>query len=303
MNHYPHHIGDFDKATRHLTRIERSIYRDLIELYYDTEAELTLDLPALCRKIIARSNEESTAVEQVLNEFFIKTATGWFHSRCDQEIENYRLNNSQKAAAGRASAAKKAAKRQQALNGNPTDVERTLNGRSTDEEQTNNGTPTNQNQNQEPITNTPQSPPEVDDANTAGGDSKPSDFVPSKASAICIALRSEGIGSANSSNPELLALIDKGADIETFVAAAKASKGASSSFPYVLKVVRGQLQRAADIAGSPGRITPQAEHETPYQRQARERVAEFAPGLAKKTPAVDPFTITEAGNVIALGSR
>ena len=23
MKHYPHHIGDFDKATRHLTRIER----------------------------------------------------------------------------------------------------------------------------------------------------------------------------------------------------------------------------------------------------------------------------------------
>ena len=67
MKHYPHHIGDFDKATRHLTRIERSIYRDLIELYYDTEQQLTLDMPALCRRIIARTNEESTAVEQVLN--------------------------------------------------------------------------------------------------------------------------------------------------------------------------------------------------------------------------------------------
>ena len=30
MNYYPHHIGDFDYATRHLTRVERSIYRVLI---------------------------------------------------------------------------------------------------------------------------------------------------------------------------------------------------------------------------------------------------------------------------------
>ena len=29
MNFYQHHIGDFNNATRHLTRLERSIYRDL----------------------------------------------------------------------------------------------------------------------------------------------------------------------------------------------------------------------------------------------------------------------------------
>jgi uncharacterized protein YdaU (DUF1376 family) len=92
MKYYQHHIGDFDKATRHLTRLERSVYRDLIELYYDTEQPLTLDRAALCRKIIARSNEESTAVEQVLNEFFTETPTGWYHERCESEIEKYRVN-------------------------------------------------------------------------------------------------------------------------------------------------------------------------------------------------------------------
>jgi uncharacterized protein YdaU (DUF1376 family) len=138
MNHYPHHIGDFNNATRHLTRLERSVYRDLIEMYYDTEQLLPLDIPAICRKILARSNEEATAVEQVLNEFFTKTSTGWYHDRCEHEIDKYKTSNSQKAEAGRASAAKREAKRQQALNGNPTPVETPLNG-----------TPTNQ----EPITN------------------------------------------------------------------------------------------------------------------------------------------------------
>ena len=126
MKHYPHHIGDFDKATRHLTRIERSVYRDLIDLYYDTEQSLTLDKVALCRRIIARSNEESTAVEQVLTEFFTETPAGWYHSRCEVELEAYRNNNSQKAQAGKASAEAKRLKKQQALNGSSTHVEQPL---------------------------------------------------------------------------------------------------------------------------------------------------------------------------------
>ena len=149
MNYYPHHINDFNSATRHLNRLERSIYRDLIELYYETEQRLTRDLAALCRKILARSNEEATAVEQTLNEFFTETPTGWFHSRCEDEIERYRNNNSQKAEAGRASAAKRQEKKQRAANGDSTDVERTLNVCTTDEQRNSNVTPTNQ----EPITN------------------------------------------------------------------------------------------------------------------------------------------------------
>lgn len=150
MKHYPHHIGDFDKATRHLTRIERSVYRDLIDLYYDTEKPLTLDKAALCRRIIARTNEESTAVEQVLNEFFTETPTGWYHARCEQEIEAYQANTSQKAMAGKASAEAKRLKKLQALNGNSTPVEQPLNPVGTAD----NGTPTNQSTNQ-PSTNQP----------------------------------------------------------------------------------------------------------------------------------------------------
>ena len=144
MNYYSHHIGDFDRATRHLTRLERSIYRDLMDVYYDTEESLNLDQAVLCRKIIAKSNEEATAVEQVLNEFFTKTPTGWYHQRCEDELDAYRTSTSQKSVAGKASAAKRAMKRQHALNGISTSVERA-----------NNGTPTNQEprtNNQEPIT-------------------------------------------------------------------------------------------------------------------------------------------------------
>jgi uncharacterized protein YdaU (DUF1376 family) len=134
MNYYPHHIGDFNSATRHLNRLERSIYRDLIELYYDTEQMLSLDSLTVCRKILANTQEEATVVEQTLNEFFKKTENGWFHDRCDQEIFKYKSNTTQKALAGKASAAKRATAVQQAINARSTNVEIPLNKRATNQE-------------------------------------------------------------------------------------------------------------------------------------------------------------------------
>lgn len=107
MNFYPHHIGDFNNSTRHLTRVERSVYRDAIELYYDTETALTADLDKLYRKLLCASDEEKAALKAVLDEFFLKTERGYTHERCDIEIEKYRLNTSAKARAGIASAAKR----------------------------------------------------------------------------------------------------------------------------------------------------------------------------------------------------
>ncbi|MDQ2139567.1 YdaU family protein [Alcaligenaceae bacterium B3P038] len=147
MNYYPHHIGDFNSATRHLTRIERSIYRDLIELYYDTEAPLVAEFEKLCRLVIARSDEERTAVQQVLNEFFTETEQGWCHSRCDGEIAKYHGNKEAKSAAGKASAAKRAQKQQQPINTSSTPVQQPLSECAT-------------NQNQEPRTNN-QGPEEI----------------------------------------------------------------------------------------------------------------------------------------------
>lgn len=110
MNYYPHHIGDFNSATRHLSRVERSVYRDLIELYYDTELPLIADVARLCRLVIAASDEERTAVEQVLNEFFTKDGECWSHARCEREICKYHGNKEAKSAAGKASAAARAKK-------------------------------------------------------------------------------------------------------------------------------------------------------------------------------------------------
>jgi len=86
MHHYQHHIGDFNNATRHLTRIEKSIYRDLVELYYETEMPLQCDRIALARKIMARGDLELAAMDTVLEEFFTLEGDFYHHTRCDSEL-------------------------------------------------------------------------------------------------------------------------------------------------------------------------------------------------------------------------
>jgi uncharacterized protein YdaU (DUF1376 family) len=104
MNFYPHHISDFNNATRHLTRVERSVYRDAIERYYDTEHALPSDLESLARRLLCFSVDEIEALKTVLSEFFTLTDDGYINHRCEHEIEKYRANTSAKARAGKASA-------------------------------------------------------------------------------------------------------------------------------------------------------------------------------------------------------
>ncbi|MES1989244.1 MAG: YdaU family protein [Pseudomonadota bacterium] len=89
MNYYQKHIGDFNNATRHLSRLERSIYSDSIELYYDTEKPLTLDFNKLARLLMCISAEEITALKNILIDFYKETVDGYFNKRCDEEIANY----------------------------------------------------------------------------------------------------------------------------------------------------------------------------------------------------------------------
>lgn len=95
MHYYQHSIGDYRRDTMHLTLLEHGVYRQLLDLYYLDECEL--DANAL-RKICARSAEEVQAAETVLNEFFVKTETGYKHKRCDAEIAKFH-NKSAKAKA------------------------------------------------------------------------------------------------------------------------------------------------------------------------------------------------------------
>jgi uncharacterized protein YdaU (DUF1376 family) len=95
MHYYQHSIGDYRRDTMHLSLLEHGVYRQLLDLYYLNECELNANA---MRLICARNADEMQAVETVLNEFFIKTNTGYAHKRCDAEIERFHAK-SQKAKA------------------------------------------------------------------------------------------------------------------------------------------------------------------------------------------------------------
>lgn len=116
MYSYQHHIRDFNSATMHLTRIQRSIYLDLIHLYYEIEGQLPLDFDYLCRKIRATGDQQVlNDVELCLNEFFTKTQYGYFHATCELVIHEYHSNTTKKSVAGKASAEAKKRKKQELL--------------------------------------------------------------------------------------------------------------------------------------------------------------------------------------------
>lgn len=113
MYYYKKHIQDFDAATRHLNRIERSVYSDLIEMYYSTEKQLPLDVAFIARKIIAVSDEEFSIVKNILHEFFVITDDGYFNKRCQVEVDEFQASIKNKSKAGRESAKARIQKRKE----------------------------------------------------------------------------------------------------------------------------------------------------------------------------------------------
>lgn len=139
MNYYPHHIADFNNATRHLTLVERALYRELIDRYYETENAIPADdFDGLARKVLARSDEEKAALRSVLAEFFTLVDGVYSHKRCDAEILIYKekIDNAHKA--GKASALARAKRK---VNKRSTGVEQALNDGATGPQPTNPTTP------------------------------------------------------------------------------------------------------------------------------------------------------------------
>lgn len=91
MNHYPHHIGDFNTATRHLSRLERDVYRDMRDMYFDTEAGLDgSNFDLLARRLCCRTTEEVAALQFVLGEFFVLQEDGRYQNEeCEQIIAQF----------------------------------------------------------------------------------------------------------------------------------------------------------------------------------------------------------------------
>ncbi|GAB3359004.1 MULTISPECIES: DUF1376 domain-containing protein [Giesbergeria] len=100
------------------------------------------------------------------------------------------------------------------------------------------------------------SPIAADDADDDLGNIPPCSTTPKSqmASAVCLALKAEGMASTNPSHPDLRVLLDAGATVDSFVQAARDMRERgnlpSNAFAYVIGTVKGQMQRAAAMASA-----------------------------------------------------
>ena len=273
MNFYPHHIGDYLTATAHLSWLEDCAYRRLLDIYYSREQVIPADVTQACRLVRALSKDERKAVEVVLNEFFARTDSGWSHARCELEI------NKAKVAAERARVNGK-------QGGRPVKAKPTSNPEITQSVSVANPEKT---KSQAPITN-----PITNPSNTS-----PSVDVPHTAGEVCKAMKDAGMQSVNPSNQKLIALLEAGITLPEMVDAAKDATEKGKPFAYALAVAEG---RRRDAATMPLPDATQTRAETTYQRSMRERVAEFAPDIARKAPGEQklPQTPVEFFEVEAL---
>ncbi|WP_051378321.1 YdaU family protein [Derxia gummosa] len=84
MNYFKLHIGDYLRATAHLSLLEHGIYLRLMQVYYVEERAIPADRAA--RLIGARTPEELAALDAVLKDFFELHDGAWHQHRCEQEL-------------------------------------------------------------------------------------------------------------------------------------------------------------------------------------------------------------------------
>lgn len=272
MHYYQHNIGDYRRDTSHLSLLEHGVYRQLLDMYYLNESPLTADLNQIFRKLCARTQEEKDSVEIILKEFFQLTDSGWTHKRCDEEIDDYSIQNEDNRA--REDNEKERQRRhreerkklfaelrakgqipkwdisidqlrdlhKQYCNQASTQKELTCNAPVTERERFCNEPATAitiEPINQEPLT--------INQNKVETHTDYPSQQSrePTLAASVCMEIKKIGVIDVNPSHPKLSMLIESGATIDEFMHAARTAKDKGKGFTYVLGIVESQRKEAA----------------------------------------------------------
>lgn len=103
MHYYQFNIADYRKDTQHLTPIEHYIYRELMDWMYLDEAPIPNDMNLVIRRL-RLTQQDSTTVQQVFNDFFTETDEGYTQDRVMFEIGEYQRKIESASKAGKASA-------------------------------------------------------------------------------------------------------------------------------------------------------------------------------------------------------
>lgn len=91
MHKVLHNFGDWELETRHMTRIEKSIYFDMRTLYLKTGKSFSDEMPMLYRLFSCWNDEEKTALDFILKDKFKhdKKSKTYRHREWDLIIKNY----------------------------------------------------------------------------------------------------------------------------------------------------------------------------------------------------------------------
>lgn len=127
----------------------------------------------------------------------------------------------------------------------------------------------------------------------------------SKTGAICIVLKSEGIASVNPSHPDLAALINAGAEVGQFAAAARAATAKGKGFAYALGIVKSQMRDAASLAAeslAKPRDSPR-QTETFRERDDRNSRAKWEEMTNRKWPETSKKPIVVINEMIDITTK
>lgn len=86
MNYYQRHIGDYARDAGHLTMLEHGAYSLLLDNYYVRERGIPNN-EDLFKLIRAKTDEEKSALNYVLNNFFTLKKGCWINKRAEEEIK------------------------------------------------------------------------------------------------------------------------------------------------------------------------------------------------------------------------
>ena len=92
MHYYKFNIADYRKDTAHLSLLEHGIYRQLVDSYYLDEKPI--ETQPVMRRLSIKTEEEKSALKNVLGDFFDESECGKFytHKRIEVELCKYQEN-------------------------------------------------------------------------------------------------------------------------------------------------------------------------------------------------------------------
>jgi uncharacterized protein YdaU (DUF1376 family) len=293
INYYERHIGDYLKDTSHLSLLEHGVYTRLMDVYYTREGPIPED--QIARLIGARTKDERTALNAVLDEFFVLAEGAYRQARCDREIEQFlsgepereikKANEDNRLKRHREERARlfkvltdagqhaawnvgmnelrDMVKRITATAPETPEPPLPATAPATPATATHTHTHTQypipkKEKNQERASDPPRPNAREAEGNPGHGSPLPevNGHAPTRAGMACRAMRKAGLAATNPGDPRLIALCEQGATDEEFSGLAAEAVEKGKGFAWVLAALQGRRAEAQTIALAPPPAAP-----------------------------------------------